>query len=155
MDRVLSIQAPEAPARAGVMNRLATKHTCFFYCQSNKCSLYVLFVGWCSCAPISDTKGVENQRNLAIASPITRPFGRYRTPDPPIVETWSVLEALFSLCAGTAVPADFHHQIQNRRIPMTIHDRELSKTNIERPETQTSQQGCEKLPAMKARAAKM
>ncbi len=36
---------------------------------------------------------------------------------------------------------------------MTIHDRELSKTNIERPETQTSQQGCEKLPAKKAKAA--
>ncbi len=38
---------------------------------------------------------------------------------------------------------------------MTIHDRDPVQTNIERPETKTSQQGCEKLPAMKARAAKM
>ena len=37
---------------------------------------------------------------------------------------------------------------------MTIHDRDPSKTNIERPETQTSQQGCEKLPSKKAAAAK-
>ena len=38
---------------------------------------------------------------------------------------------------------------------MTIHERDPLQTTNERPETQTSQQGCEKLPAMKARAAKM
>ncbi len=38
---------------------------------------------------------------------------------------------------------------------MTIHDQEPSKTNNERPEIQTSQQGCEKLPSMKARAANL
>ena len=36
---------------------------------------------------------------------------------------------------------------------MTIHDRDPAQTNIERPEIQTSQQGCEQLPAKKAEAA--